>query len=94
VDFDWDEAKAAGNLRKHGIAFASVSSAFLDLYGIADEDRDREYGEQRMRLIAMVNGVVLVISYTERDDAIRLISARRANRHEQKIYDRNRTRRD
>ncbi len=84
--FEWDDAKASANLRKHGIGFAFATSVFRDLFAIEWLD-DREHrGEARMVLLGMAERTLLVVVYVERGDRIRLISARRATRNEQDIY--------
>ena len=84
--FEWDDAKAAANLRKHRIGFAFATSVFRDLFAIEWLD-DREHrAEARMVLLGMAGRTLLVVVYVERGDRIRLISARRATRNEQDIY--------
>jgi len=89
ITFEWDEAKAASNLRKHGIDFARVDRAFVDPWRLEHMDRD-EHGEDRYRMIATVHGPPLFVIYTVRNDAIRLISAREATRYEAIPYWKNR----
>jgi uncharacterized protein len=84
MTFDWDDAKRASNLKKHGIDFIDVLVAFDDPRRY--EDVHYVDGEERWRLIgATPDGLVLVI-YRERQHVRRLISARRANRHEKELY--------
>lgn len=85
-EFEWDEEKAGRNLRKHGVAFADAQRVFDDAFAIHDFDLDAQYGEQRMIAIGMVNGVLLTVVYTERGERTRLISARKATKHEQLEY--------
>jgi len=84
MKFDWDEAKRLANLRKHGIDFLDVLPAFGDPYQLLSA----EYvdGEERWRLIGRAPDGLLLVIYTERNVRLRLISARRATRHEQKQY--------
>lgn len=89
--FEWDPAKAASNLAKHRIPFETAARAFDDVHGQHFVDRSMTYGEERLIGIAIVDGVVLTIVYTERGDTIRLISARKATRFEQRICDEART---
>ena len=81
--FEWDDAKAAANYAKHGVSFRRARLVFADLFGIAEYDDRNEYGEDRS---AMVEGTLLFVSYTERGERIRIISARRATKHEQDDY--------
>lgn len=87
LEFEWDEAKAAANLRKHGVDFALARRAFYDpLALIGYDDLSSEYGEDRFVLIGMALGQLLMIIYTDRDGLIRLISARGATREEHDEY--------
>ncbi|MFA6155863.1 BrnT family toxin [Mesorhizobium sp.] len=87
LEFEWDDAKAKSNLTKHGLAFSDAERLFDDAYALHYADRSMTYEEERFIGIGLVNGVVITVVYTEREDRIRLISARRATRHEQKTYD-------
>lgn len=82
--FQWDSRKAASNLRKHGISFEDATAVFDDPDAIEVEDPDPD--ELRFRIIGMVQGVVLAVVYTERGGSIRLISARKATKHERNAY--------
>ena len=84
--FEWDEAKAAENEAKHGVSFDTCRAVFRDPFAIELLDDREEYGEDRFILIGMAEGVVLTIVYTERGGRTRLISARRATKHEQDDY--------
>ncbi len=86
IEFEWDEAKADDNLRKHGVSFEFAATAFRDPFGIEWIDEREAYGEVRTILLGMADGTVLVVVYTERESRIRLISARRATRYEQDRY--------
>jgi uncharacterized DUF497 family protein len=82
--FEWDPVKAAGNLRKHDVSFETARKAFSDWNAVERFDDDPD--EPRFVLLGMVDGAVVVVIYTERKNTIRIISARKASRHEQKIY--------
>ena len=86
IEFEWDDEKAAANLRKHGVSFEFAAKAFRDPLGIEWIDDREGYGEVRTILLAMADGSILVVVYTERDSRIRLISARRATKYEQDKY--------
>ena len=89
MDFEWDDAKAALNLRKHGIAFEDALYVFLDPGRIDMVDDRGDYGEERWLSIGWVNPVLLVVAHTVRGvsgEAIRIISARKANAHERAFY--------
>ena len=82
-----DPAKAASNLRKHGVSFADAEGVFQDPLAVTVEDPDAE-GEQRFISIGLGSaGELLVVVWTERDDQCRVISARRATRKERKQYE-------
>lgn len=84
--FEWDERKAAGNLTKHGVSFDAARDAFLDPHALTEPDYT-EADEERWRMIGMSTVGVLFVVFTERTgDVIRIISARRATRHEQNCY--------
>jgi uncharacterized protein len=86
--FDWDENKAASNLLKHGVSFDEAKTVFddplyVDFYDPAhsdDEDRYLIVGESNQRRF-------LIVSYTERGNLIRLISAREVTRTEREVYE-------
>jgi len=85
-EFEWDVQKASLNLRKHGVAFKDAQLVFNDLFATHSFDVDANYVEQRMIATGTVNGVLLTVVYTERDERTRLISARKATKHEQREY--------
>ena len=84
--FEWDDGKAAQNLRDHGVAFSKAVTAFADPFSVEWIDDSAAYGEERWNLLGMTEGVILHVTYTERGERIRIISARRAERHEQDTY--------
>jgi uncharacterized DUF497 family protein len=91
--FEWDEAKAKTNRRKHGIDFDDAMEVFYDPKALIEQDRVVD-GEVRWQSIGMVGDVVVLqVSHTVdeqgRDEVIRIISARRATRRERKRYEQN-----
>ena len=85
--FQYDPAKAASNLKKHGVSFADAEGVFFDPLAIHQLDPDSE-DEERFVAVGMGSaGIILVVIYTLRNEEIRLISARRATRHEVKSYE-------
>jgi len=90
VEFEWDEAKAATNIAKHKVAFEEATHSFRDVHALQFADRSMNHHEERFVSIGIWNGTVYYVVYTERGDTVRMISARRATRAEQKDYDRNR----
>ena len=90
VEFEWDDEKAARNLRDHGLSFEDALPVFLDPWRLEVEDDREDYGETRYYAIGMVNDVVVAVIYTWREERVRIISARKATRVEQRKYDTNR----
>lgn len=88
LGFEWDPLKAASNLRKHGVAFDEATTAFRDPFSISIFDPDPSYDEDRYVLVGRSDrGRLLVVVHTEREDAVRVISARFATRHERQTYE-------
>jgi uncharacterized protein len=88
VQFEWDESKAASNVRKHGISFDEAGSAFLDPLAVSGSDPDHSVGESRYVTFGMSSlGRLLAVSHTHRPGAIRIIGARRVTRAERKLYE-------
>jgi uncharacterized DUF497 family protein len=85
-EFEWDAGKAEANVRKHGIAFEAARLVFKDGFAVEWLDADLPYGEPRFVITGMVDGRLLRVVYTERNSRIRIISARKATRHEQREY--------
>ena len=83
--FDWDEAKRRFNIRKHGIDFLDVAKVF-DGDILTIEDDRYEYGENRFITLGILRDHVIVIAHTETETLIRIISARKATRNEEKLY--------
>ena len=86
MEFEWDETKAAENVRIHAVSFAHAALAFHDPFAVEWIDVREEYGEERIILLGMTGSQLLNVVYTERGERIRIISARRATRSEQDLY--------
>ena len=87
MDLEWDVEKAALNLQKHGVCFEDAALVFYDACRIETYDGRKNYGEDRWATIGLAYSAVLYVVYTIRDhEAIRIISARKANASEQKQY--------
>ena len=84
--FVWDENKNTRNKAKHGLAFDAVYDFDWDNPVILDRSRHAD-GESRFAAISMLYGNVYTIIFTRRADDIRIISLRRSNKAEEKIYD-------
>jgi uncharacterized protein len=84
--FEWDDDKAVENRRRHRVSFEEATLAVGDPLAIEELDTREDYGEDRMVVIGMSQGQLLAVVCTHRDDRIRIISARKATRHEQDDY--------
>ena len=88
MHFEWHSAKAAKNLRKHGVSFEEASSVFYDPLAVTGADPDHSEAEERLITFGMSSaGRLLVVSHTERGEAIRIINARIATQTERRIYE-------
>jgi uncharacterized protein len=88
VRFEWDPAKAAANLAKHGVSFEEAKEVFKDDLYVIFEDPDHSEGERRYLIVGQSpRSRLLIVSYTERSDGVRLISAREATRRERRSYE-------
>jgi len=88
LQFEWDSKKAQLNKRKHGITFEEASTIFGDPLSITIHDPAHSIGEDRFITIGTsANGRLIVVVHTERDDIIRIISARNATRNEKRQYE-------
>jgi uncharacterized protein len=87
-EFEWDDAKAEANLRKHKISFRAASRVFDDPLVLVEQDFSEDYGEDRFLATGRAEDLLISDAYTERGDRIRIISARKANSDEQRAYDR------
>ena len=87
MDFQFDPAKAAGNVRKHGVSFADAEAVFMDPLALHRIDPDAEGEERFVAIGAGSAGHLPVVVYTLRGEAIRLISARRATPVEIRAYE-------
>ena len=85
MEFEWDEAKRETNLCSHGIDFFDAETVF-DGHTVTLEDTRRAYGERRFVTFGLLEGTVIAIVHTEREDVIRIISMRKASKHEERSY--------
>ena len=86
TEFEWDNNKAAVNWRNHGVTFSQAVKTFGDHFAVEWIDDREDYREERVNLVGMCDGVLLHVTYTERGERIRIISARQAEKHEQEYY--------
>ena len=85
--YEWDPAKAASNLRRHGVSFAEATSVFLDQAALTFDDPDHSDEEEREITIGIsARQRVLFVSHCARGDRIRIISVRKAARRERSQY--------
>ncbi len=90
MSFEWDEQKARANLDKHGVSFEEAATVFADPLYVDFYDPDHSAEEQRYIIIgASQQGRVLMVSYTERGEMVRLISSREVTSTERKAYEEN-----
>jgi uncharacterized DUF497 family protein len=88
--FEWDPRKGAANRRKHGVTFEEAESVFFDDEAKLYDDPDHSADEERYLLLGLSVGLrVLVVAHCvrQRDEFIRIISARRATRAEAEVYE-------
>lgn len=85
MKFEWDDSKRQTNITKHGIDFLDARTIF-DYDMVTIEDNRFNYGEPRFIAIGLLNGKTIVAVYTEINNKIRIISARKATKNERQIY--------
>ena len=94
INFEWDEAKACSNIKKHHVSFEIAARVFADPLALAYQDRI-ENGEYRWQTLGMVNGCLLLlvahtVHHEGEDEVIGIISARKADKKERIYYEKNR----
>jgi len=88
MEFEWDDDKAASNEQKHGVTFLEAQTVFADPLALTGYDPDHSDGEDRfITMGSSLEGRLLVISHTDRDNRVRIISAREASRRERRDYE-------
>ncbi len=91
MQFEWDIIKADNNIRKHGVSFDEAETVFYDDFAAIFDDELHSRTEIRELLFGNSNkNRLLIVSYTERNGFIRIISARKASKKERKQYEENR----
>ena len=89
ITFEWDDAKAEANVKKHGVSFEEASTVFYDPHALVIDDPDHSYDENRYVIVGLseVARVLTVCHcYRETNEIIRIISARRATESEEDAY--------
>jgi len=87
MEFGWNPAKCAKNIAERGIDFTDVVVGFADPSKKVARDDRKDYGEERFNMLAQVEGRVFHITFTERGRITWIISARKANKREQRRYE-------
>ena len=88
MQFEWDPAKAAENLARHGVSFEEAATIFRDTLSVTGPDPDHSVGEERFVTFGVSTSErLLIVGHTERGDIIRIITARLATSGERKIYE-------
>lgn len=86
--FEWDPGKASANLEKHGLDFAEAASVFMDPLAMTYRDPQHSRGESRFITLGWSSAERLIfVAHLDREDRIRIISARRATRRERHDYE-------
>jgi len=91
-NFEWDPGKAGANARKHGVSFEQAAEVFLDPLQLATFDGENSEVEERLVTLGKAkngNSLVVVHTFEEQQDSatVRIISARKATKHEQRHYE-------
>ena len=87
MEFEWDEDKRIANLAKHNFDFTDAALIFIDPYRVTFKDSRKNYGEIREHTIGIFeNELIVSVIHTDRSGRTRIISARRANKKERRIY--------
>lgn len=90
MKFEWDNNKAVSNFSKHGVSFDEAKTVFDDPLYVDFYDPDHSDDEKRYLIVGESNlGRLLIVSYTERKEAIRVISVRKVTRSEREAYEEN-----
>jgi uncharacterized protein len=88
LKFEWDENKNIENIRKHNISFEEAKTVFGDIFARISKDEKHSTNEQRWHIIGLSKfNRILVIAYTERNEYIRIITSRKANKREKIKYE-------
>ena len=90
LEFEWDADKAASNRKKHGVTFEEAATVFADPLAAIFDDEVHSADERREIIVGhSAKNRLLLVSFTERDTAVRIISAREATKRERKDYEEN-----
>ncbi len=88
MEFHWDEEKAEKNLKKHGVSFEEASTVWDDLFFIDFYDEEHSIDENRFLIVGeSKQNKLLIVSYVERENSVRIISAREITPKERRNYE-------
>ena len=88
MEYEWDPEKDRTNQAKHGVSFAEASTVFLDPLQVTVVDERHSIGEFRFRTIGYtVTNRLVIVAHTDRDDRVRIITAREASARERRQYE-------
>ena len=88
LQFEWDTNKAESNFEKHGVTFQEAATVFGDPLSYTFDDSDHSDKELRFLMVGQSSaGKLLIISHTQREDTIRIISARELTKQERKFFE-------
>jgi uncharacterized protein len=88
LEFEWDQTKAAGNRRKHGVSFEEAATVFGDPLAVIFDDESHSTDEQREIIIGpSERSRLLLVCFTMRGETVRIISARKATKQEKRDYE-------
>ena len=86
IDFEWDEEKNAKNIREHGVSFEMAKKVFYDPRRLETFDKKHSIFEERLKTVGFSGLKLLTVIFTERDDSVRIISARKSDKNEEEDY--------
>ena len=88
MQFEWNPDKAIINIQKHNISFTEASTVFNDPLSLTYQDPDHSLSENRYITIGLSQtGKIIILAHTDRNNKIRIISARLATRQERRFYE-------
>lgn len=88
IEVEWDTTKEAINQKKHGVGFYEAATVFFDSHSLTIPDEEHSIGEQRHNILGESEyGDLLVVTFTERETRLRIISARHATKRERREYE-------
>lgn len=91
MDFEWFESKRLRNIEERGIDFVDMIPLFKNPNAVSFEDTRQNYGEARYILLCPIHNLLFQVAYTVRGSSIRIISARRGNKRERRLYEQRKT---